>query len=285
MGGALLFDVVKLVIGQTLYGLATVLFKKSSEQYDYPTYLLWTNIPTVLLLLPFSPLFFHFSTVAFLWLFLLACLYLIADYAYYRALSEQHSSIVAALTSFTAISGFLLSIALLNEPFNVIRFLGVIVGVAGMILIVIEKFTDVRRYTLIRFSTLFFCLIALFCWGLGYVVMRVATQNHVLPFQAVFFCAALFSVVGCVFLLLKKEAQVFSQPHFLPISAGALANAAFLFIIWGVAALPASLAAGMIGFSILVPFINDVLVEQKRISAHRYVGAILVVLGAILVVF
>ncbi len=278
----MLLDTLKIVAGETLYGVATVLYKKSSETHNYGVYLFWTNIVFALV---FLPLFFLSplpTLKALVYSIFLGLIYIVANYAYYKALSLADASAVASLTSFTSIVGFLLGILILGELFNSVRFFGVIVGVIGVLLVITERLDDIKKIEFMPPVVVFFCVVDMLCWGFGYVVMHFATHSGASAIQVATINCILLSLVGLL-LMLKNKEKIVQKDIKIPAAAGAIANLGFLLIIWAVATVPASIAAGMGAFFIMVPFLYDVFIEKKAVPLHRFIGALLVVTGTVLV--
>ncbi len=277
-----MFDALKVAIGESLAGAASILYKKSSETHNYGVYLFWTNIVFALVFLPvffISPL----PTLKGLaYSIFLGLTYLLANYAYYKALSLADASAVASLTSFTSIVGFFLAVFILGERFTAMRFLGVVLSVGGLLLVVTERLDDIKKIEFMPPVVVFFCVVDMLCWGFGYVVMHFATHSGVSPMQATSIKCLVLASIGLL-LMLKNKEKIVQKDIKIPAAAGAIANLGFLLIIWAVATVPASIAAGMGAFFIMVPFLYDVFIEKKAVPLHRFIGALLVVTGTVLV--
>ncbi len=271
---------VLMAMAEIVFGIASIYAKKGTV-LPYGAYLFWTNVVFAILLIP-SLFIFNITMIGGVYGALIGIDYALANYTFYKALSIEKTFVVSSLASVSSIVGYLLGVGILNEPFSLIKFLGVGLAVVGAAAVSIEDLAELKKIKTVKPIVVLLALLNAVFWGISFILIKLATDNMPI-FPILWIKCVVGVIIGLAWVFITKQHLDLDNAKF-PLTSGTARNIGHVFLFLAIASMNASIAAGMASLYILVVFIYDSMVEKHNIALYRLVGALLIVLGTMVVV-
>lgn len=214
-----------------------------------------------------------------------ATFFTIANIAFIKAMAIGPFGVAAPIGNSYALITLFAGIAFFELAFSTLQFFALIIIVLGVILLAIDRTTF--DYKKLRGSTIFFALITMVSWGLAFVFVEPIV-NQFAWHQLLFLLGIFIVLLSFVFYLVVyktlpswKILKYSSMPQAWKAGIFVVAGAISFFSASdyaGSVVIPAVIASASPLVTSFMAYIRD----KERLALYKRVGAIIIVLGLIL---
>jgi drug/metabolite transporter (DMT)-like permease len=219
-----------------------------------------------------------------------------AFYIFYKALNSGHASVVVATASTYILWSAIISYFLFNTQTGFFQFLGLALGLIGLILVAMQKmalpkeFDEEHIFSYIK-SDMWakgagLAILASLCFTIVKVTGRYGSDG-IGPHRTLLYLSVLV-VFFLLFAFLGRSAKSLvvmpGAGHRKPLWIGvSLFAAAAILFYFAIIYKPASFSASIISAAPLVTAIASAIMLKEKLMKRQYVGIVLLTLGLILI--
>ena len=264
-------------------------FFSAMSTYEMLTYPLIYSLPLLVLVLAFVPVP-HLDS-AFLWAFLISLpINGIGFFLHVRAIQVSPLSLTLPYLSFTPAFMILTGVVILDEMLNLWGIFGIVVICAGGYTLNIEPGTEKNNFFaplkgVFHETGSWLMLIVAFLYSLGAVFGKKAIlHSSPLFFSISFFAIMNFLLVAAFLIVGKIQLQTFKAQSAKGIVAGGLFFAHVLFHAFAISLTKAAYMISVKRLSVVFGLVYGSLIFKEKNIAIRFIGTLLMVGGAVLII-